>query len=152
MSVMTMRRMVKSLTLVLISVGVSMPAMGWLLPREERSTVASAPAAAEESALAAVLSPTVHGSVGVSFASPLTSLLAASAVTSFAGPPYYHFGDVNGDGKTDLLDFSIIKANFGQQGPSIGRGDGDVTGDMLVGLDDFSILKKYFGAMSPYLP
>jgi hypothetical protein len=140
MSAITMRRLLSSVGMVIITIGAAIPAMGWLLPRAETH-------AAPQALVADVsLEPEVAGDV----ASPLTTALASSATAHFAGPPFYHFGDVNHDGKTDLTDFSIIKANFGKMNAVVT--DGDVTGDMLVGLDDFSVLKKWFGAMSPFIP
>lgn len=84
-------------------------------------------------------------------ASSLGALLAADAVTaSFEGAPFFCFGDVNGDGKTDLHDFVILKANLGVVDGT--KAQGDLSGDGIVGLDDFAILKFWFGASSPYLP
>lgn len=135
-----MRRLLSSVGMVIITVGAALPAMGWLLPRAETH------AAPQALVADASVEPEVVGDV----ASPLTAALASSATAHFAGPPFYHFGDVNHDGKTDLTDFSILKANFGKTNADVFQGD--LTGDMLVGLDDFSVLKKWFGAMSPFLP
>jgi hypothetical protein len=55
-------------------------------------------------------------------------------------------GDINGDGKTDLVDFNILKTNFGLMG---GRELGDLDGDAFITLADFSILKDDFGNMGP---
>ncbi|MCY2925444.1 MAG: dockerin type I domain-containing protein, partial [Planctomycetota bacterium] len=58
----------------------------------------------------------------------------------------FHPGDVNQDGQVGLLDYNVIKANFGA---SYGSGnhwtDGDVNGDLQVGLLDFNIVKAHFG-------
>jgi hypothetical protein len=50
-------------------------------------------------------------------------------------------GDANGDGKVDLMDFDILKDQFGQSGNR--SADFDNSGD--VGLNDFNILKQHFG-------
>ena len=54
-------------------------------------------------------------------------------------------GDVNGDGMVDLVDFNILKGNFGNSGLDVMRGDGDLNGDMSIDLVDFNILKENFG-------
>ncbi|MCY2926252.1 MAG: dockerin type I domain-containing protein [Planctomycetota bacterium] len=57
-----------------------------------------------------------------------------------------HAGDVNGDGQVSLLDYNVIKANFGNAYESGNHwGDGDVNGDHQVGLLDFNIVKAHFG-------
>ncbi|MCY2926925.1 MAG: dockerin type I repeat-containing protein [Planctomycetota bacterium] len=57
-----------------------------------------------------------------------------------------HAGDVNGDGQVSLLDYNIIKANFGNSYESGNHwNDGDVNGDQQVGLLDFNIVKAHFG-------
>ncbi|MCA9258003.1 MAG: DNRLRE domain-containing protein, partial [Planctomycetales bacterium] len=52
-------------------------------------------------------------------------------------------GDINGDNVVDLLDFNILKANFG--GTDAARGDGDLNADTVIDLVDFNILKENFG-------
>jgi hypothetical protein len=52
-------------------------------------------------------------------------------------------GDTNQDGRVDLQDFGVLKANFGSTGNGI---SGDVTGDGRVDLADFGVLKANFGA------
>lgn len=52
-------------------------------------------------------------------------------------------GDVNGDGKVDLTDFGLLKANFGSGDT---RGEGDLDGNGQVDLTDFGILKSNFGS------
>ncbi|MCY2927276.1 MAG: dockerin type I repeat-containing protein [Planctomycetota bacterium] len=78
----------------------------------------------------------------------------ATFTTSAGGPFTYdltatvfaHAGDVNGDGQVSLLDYNIIKANFGNTYESGNHwGDGDVNGDEQVGLLDFNIVKAHFG-------
>lgn len=87
------------------------------------------------------------------YASTFSALLAADAITShFSGAPFYYFGDVNGDGTTDLYDFSTLKKYLGFIGDRATRYTGDLTGDGIVGLDDFAVLKFYFGQSTPYLP
>jgi len=52
-------------------------------------------------------------------------------------------GDVNGDGKVDLTDFGLLKANFGSGDT---RAEGDLDGSGAVDLTDFGILKANFGS------
>jgi len=52
-------------------------------------------------------------------------------------------GDMNADGKVDLDDFGILKANFGT-GTTLAQGD--TNSDGKVDLADFGILKANFGA------
>jgi hypothetical protein len=51
-------------------------------------------------------------------------------------------GDANGDGRVDLDDFGLIKANFGASGLTI---PGDLNFDGEVDLNDFGLLKANFG-------
>lgn len=51
--------------------------------------------------------------------------------------------DFNSDLTVDLLDFSILKANFGVD--SAAHDQGDATGDGLIDLVDFATLKSQFG-------
>jgi hypothetical protein len=51
-------------------------------------------------------------------------------------------GDANGDGKVDLADFGILKANFGAGST---KAQGDFNGDAKVDLTDFGILQDNFG-------
>jgi len=61
----------------------------------------------------------------------------------------FHPGDVNGDGQVSLLDYNVIKANFGNTYESGNHWtDGDVNGDLQVGLLDFNIVKAHFGHTS----
>ena len=85
--------------------------------------------------------------------SPVGALLLSSAVaTHFSGFPFFCFGDVNGDGITDLDDFGIVKDNQGLMGPGATKATGDLTGDGIVGLDDFAVVKFWFGTKSPVFP
>ncbi|MCY2926689.1 MAG: dockerin type I domain-containing protein, partial [Planctomycetota bacterium] len=60
--------------------------------------------------------------------------------------PTWHAGDVNQDGQVSLLDYNVIKANFGNTYASGNHWtDGDVNGDLQVGLLDFNIVKAHFG-------
>jgi len=54
----------------------------------------------------------------------------------------YFMGDANSDGKVDLSDFGILKANFGA-GTTFAQGD--FNKDAKVDLTDFGILKTHFG-------
>jgi hypothetical protein len=51
-------------------------------------------------------------------------------------------GDINGDGKVNLVDFQILKANFGT---GTTPAQGDLNSDGKVNLVDFGILKANFG-------
>ncbi|MFO0899051.1 MAG: right-handed parallel beta-helix repeat-containing protein [Pirellulales bacterium] len=57
-------------------------------------------------------------------------------------PPGPSLGDANEDGRIDLTDFGILKANFGQSG---GWTRGDFNGNGRVDLTDFGLLKNAFG-------
>jgi len=50
-------------------------------------------------------------------------------------------GDINGDNKVDLADFSLLRTGFGTSS----TGPADLNGDGLVNLADFSILRSNFG-------
>jgi chitodextrinase len=52
-------------------------------------------------------------------------------------------GDINGDGKVDLIDLSILANHFGLCGQT--RATGDLNGDGCVNIIDMSILSKYWG-------
>ncbi|MEO1128243.1 MAG: dockerin type I domain-containing protein, partial [Planctomycetota bacterium] len=58
-------------------------------------------------------------------------------------------GDTNGDGFTNLSDFSALAGNFGATGLPFGSGQsralGDLNDDGEVNLADFSILGSDFG-------
>jgi 1,4-alpha-glucan branching enzyme len=56
-------------------------------------------------------------------------------------------GDVNGDGVTDVFDFSDLAAGFGA-GPGATRAQGDLTGDGLVDVFDFAALAGDFGCVA----
>lgn len=58
-------------------------------------------------------------------------------------------GDANGDGKVDLLDFNILKSNFGSAGAFA---QGDFNNDGVVDLQDFNILKTNFGVTASPVP
>jgi hypothetical protein len=64
-------------------------------------------------------------------------------LTQFAPGPDC-VGDVNGDGVTDVFDFSDLAANFGA-GPGATREQGDLTGDGFVDVFDFGALTADFG-------
>jgi len=60
-----------------------------------------------------------------------------------AAPPPGCLGDLTGDGDTNVLDFSIFAANFGQSAPPFTNGDFD--GNGFVNVLDFSIFASDFG-------
>ena len=49
--------------------------------------------------------------------------------------------DLNGDGRVEIHDFSILAGHFGQCGPAIA---GDINGDGCVGWDDFELMKRVY--------
>ncbi len=53
-------------------------------------------------------------------------------------------GDADGNGRTDLGDFGLLKASFGAGGATWAQGDFDLDGK--VSLSDFGVLKVNFGA------
>lgn len=56
-------------------------------------------------------------------------------------------GDFNFDGTVNLIDFNILKTNFGLRPADSSQGDANMDG--TVNLLDFNILKTNFGAMVP---
>jgi len=62
-------------------------------------------------------------------------------------------GDINGDGKTNVLDFNILAVNFGGGIPNCrSRAQGDLNCDGLVNVADFNILAGNFGCQRPAPP
>ncbi|MEO1129846.1 MAG: dockerin type I domain-containing protein [Planctomycetota bacterium] len=59
-------------------------------------------------------------------------------------PPSVCFGDINGDGSTNLADFTILAMNFGTAMGAV-LGDGDLNNDGAVNLADFTLLAMDFG-------
>ena len=55
-------------------------------------------------------------------------------------------GDANGDGTVDLIDFNILKENFGLDPATFEQGNFNEPEDTIVDLIDFNILKENFGA------
>ncbi len=51
-------------------------------------------------------------------------------------------GDANGDGTVSILDFAILRANFGGEARFSG---GDFNGDLMVTILDFAVLRANFG-------
>ncbi|MCY2926108.1 MAG: dockerin type I domain-containing protein [Planctomycetota bacterium] len=78
-----------------------------------------------------------------------TATFVTSSVTftyDLTANVFAHAGDVTGDGQVSLLDYNVIKANFGAAYESGNHwADGDVNGDLQVGLLDFNIVKAHFG-------
>ncbi len=56
-------------------------------------------------------------------------------------------GDADGNGRTDLSDFGVLKVNFGTSGANWSQGDFDLDGK--ISLSDFGLLKANFGASAP---
>lgn len=76
--------------------------------------------------------------------------VSTPSIASFttAAPPPGCPGDLNGDGDTNVLDFSVFALSFGQTGLVPGTGaDLDADGD--VDVYDFSIFVLAFGCTSP---
>lgn len=59
-------------------------------------------------------------------------------------------GDVNADGRVDVADFGILKANWGTS--SADWFQGDLNGDGQVSLADFGLLKQAFGKSAAAVP
>ena len=65
---------------------------------------------------------------------------AAEALDYMAGLPAPVLGDVNGNGVTDINDYTVIRNNFNQPG---NKSQGDLTGDGVVSFPDFRFWKNY---------
>jgi hypothetical protein len=63
-----------------------------------------------------------------------------NAVTYMAGLPAPVIGDVNGNGVTDINDYTVIRNNFNKPG---NKSQGDLTGDGVVSFPDFRFWKNY---------
>jgi hypothetical protein len=63
-----------------------------------------------------------------------------NAVTYMAGLPAPVLGDVNGNGVTDINDYTVIRNNFNKPG---NKSQGDLTGDGVVSFPDFRFWKNY---------
>jgi hypothetical protein len=139
--------------MVAAAAAVGLPAAAVLMtPAPEAAVAAIAPTTQSDS-LATLLTGGALTSEESPAVSPVGAMLIASTVSAeFGGPPYYYFGDVNDDDKTDLTDFGIFKANYGLVGPTAVRATGDVTGDFIVDLQDFLVIKFFFGSSSPFIP
>jgi len=61
---------------------------------------------------------------------------------SFAATPRATSADLNGDGKVDISDLSVLLSNFGKSGSGI---KGDLNADAKVNLSDLSVLLSQFG-------
>lgn len=84
-------------------------------------------------------------------------LAAAVAMALVAGVGYYILhashaagADINGDGKVDITDLSILAAHYGQSGQT--PATGDINGDGSVGIGDLSILAAAWGQSSDTTP
>ncbi len=66
------------------------------------------------------------------------------AFDNYSLSPALCAGDVNGDGATDVFDFTDLASNFGA-GPGATRAQGDVNGDGFVDVFDFADLASDFG-------
>jgi hypothetical protein len=146
-------RFSKAVGVVAAAAAVGLPAAAVLMTPAPEAAVAAVAPTTQSDSLATLLTGSALKSEESPAISPVGAMLIASTVSSdFGGPPYYYFGDVNGDGTTNLSDFGILKGNFGLVGPTAVRGTGDLTGDFIVGFDDFLVVKFFFGLSSPYIP
>ncbi len=81
-------------------------------------------------------------------------LVVLSGILVFAGIGYLILhnshaatnADINGDGKVDVLDLSVLASNYGQSGKTFSQGD--ITGDGIVNVFDFSLLASNWGSGS----
>jgi hypothetical protein len=146
-------RFSKAVGMVAAVAAVGLPAAAVLMtPSPEAAVGAVTPTTQSESLATLLTGGALQGEESAAI-SPVGAMLIASTVSAdYGGPPYYYFGDVNGDGTTNLVDFAILKSNFGTVGPTAVRGTGDLTGDFIVGFDDFLVVKFFFGLSSPYIP
>jgi hypothetical protein len=59
---------------------------------------------------------------------------------------FRNYGDVNGNGVVDLIDFAEFRRTFGQSAGSVGYRRGlDADGDDTIGLLDFAEFRRHFG-------
>ena len=68
---------------------------------------------------------------------------------TLANIPRVVAGDANGDGRVNLNDFQLLRANFGT---GTRRDQGDLNNDKLVNVADFGILRTNFGRTSAAVP
>lgn len=88
----------------------------------------------------------------VALGNPIVGSIGGSGLWIEAGPlpvlasaaPPRCPGDVDGNGGTDVVDFAIFVANFGE-GSHATRQQGDLTGDGEVDIFDFTIIVGDFG-------
>lgn len=74
------------------------------------------------------------------------SVVSTPSLAAFTtgAPPSTCQGDINGDGDTNVYDFSVFAANFGNTGLTPGT-DGDFDFDGDVDVFDFSVIATHFG-------
>jgi hypothetical protein len=63
---------------------------------------------------------------------------------SFANTPSQSYGDLNNDGKVDILDLSMLLSNYGSNNTAE-----DINSDSLVNIFDLSILLSHYGSSVP---
>jgi hypothetical protein len=87
-----------------------------------------------------------------------TATAAAAGINNFAGIPlsadgtvrfFVLPGDANRDRAVNLNDFTILAANFGQNGRVFSQGNFNYSAGGAVNLDDFTILAAQFGKTLP---
>lgn len=66
---------------------------------------------------------------------------SAFLLTSTTTPPPAKIGDINGDGKVNITDLSILLSNYGKTGPN----PADLNGDNSVNTADLLILLSHYG-------
>lgn len=71
--------------------------------------------------------------------------LNAACITITLAPPADCVGDLDDDDDTDVFDFGILAANFGQSVPA--NTGGDLDGNAVVDVFDFGILAGDFGCV-----
>jgi hypothetical protein len=77
---------------------------------------------------------------GVYDLSPTGEQMLRNAVTYMASLPAPVLGDVNGNGVTDINDYTVIRNNFNKPGS---KSQGDLNGDGVVSFPDFRFWKNY---------
>ncbi len=84
-----------------------------------------------------------NGVFEVSVAADAVTDTAGNGNAAFVGTDFFLNGDANRDGTVSILDFAVLRGNFGSSGASFTSGDFNYDG--TVSILDFAILRGNFG-------